>query len=162
MVKTWEVHHMFEIRKISVDETPFADVLYLRWKELNKPDGYPLPDEPSDNDKKPDAIHVAAFHRYRVVGTVRVDGQPDGDKLIRQMAVAPDMRRRGIGAKVLALAEQIAVEEDGAETFRLNAKQDAVPFYQTQGYQLTDEEYLWQAPAHDNPEVHFVMVKSVE
>jgi predicted GNAT family N-acyltransferase len=146
-----------EVRKIGVEEPAFIDVLKLRWEQLDMADDIPLPTEPSNNDKYPHAIHVAAFDDARVVGTVRIDPGIDADGLVRRMAVAPDMRRRKIGTQVLMLAEHFAVDEMDMMTLHLNAKIDAVEFYKSWGYHLTGKQYRW--PSNEDGERHFEMMK---
>ena len=146
-----------EVRRIGIEEPAFIDVLKLRWEELDQNDDIPLPTGPSNNDSHPNAIHVAAFDDARVVGTVRIDLGLDADGLVRRMAVAPDMRRRKIGARVLMLAEHFAADDMEMQTLHLNAKIDAVDFYESQGYHLTGIQYRW--PPTEDGERHYEMLK---
>ncbi len=50
---------------------------------------------------------LGAWLRDRLVGSVR--GRPDGERMeVSRLAVAPDLRRLGIGARLLAAVEAVA------------------------------------------------------
>lgn len=153
---------MIETRRIYPNEPFFEDVLELRWYELDKDDGIKLPTNASVNDITPSTIHVAAFDGSRVVGTVRVDSDKEHERtgLIRRMAVAPDMRHRGIGTLALALAEHLSVQRREVIALRLNARQTAVGFYKANGYETTGNYYTW--PPTDDGNAHLEMIKYLE
>ena len=60
---------------------------------------------------------------------------------IRQMGTMPNHQRRGHAAHVLARLEQVMVEEFGCRTGLLQARQHAIPFYASQGWNLIDTPY---------------------
>jgi len=60
---------------------------------------------------------------------------------IRQMGTLPTHQREGHAAKVLMALELTLVEQHGACTGVLQAREHAVPFYQSQGWSIIDEPY---------------------
>jgi predicted N-acetyltransferase YhbS len=114
----------------------FASVLDLRWRVLDEPVDCRQQTEPSETDRKPDIIHVAAFNGNTAISTVRIDPCPERGEhtvLVRRMATDPIYQRRGIGADVLSEGEKIA-RHRGAEHVILHARIGAIPFYETMGY----------------------------
>lgn len=60
---------------------------------------------------------------------------------IRQMGTRQEARRKGLAAKVLHSLEHTAVAHFGAKVGLLQAREAAIPFYQSQGWILVDEPY---------------------
>jgi len=60
---------------------------------------------------------------------------------IRQMGTLPAHQRKGYAADVLGELERIMSEEFGCKTGLLQARQHAIPFYESQGWTLIDEPY---------------------
>ena len=60
---------------------------------------------------------------------------------IRQMGTRQEARRKGHAARVLQSLEQAAVSHFGAKIGLLQAREIAIPFYQSQGWILVDEPY---------------------
>jgi predicted GNAT family N-acyltransferase len=79
-----------------------------------------------------DAVHLVALERGAVVGTCRLLFEGTTCKLGR-LVVDRDARRRGIGGRLLALAEDEA-RGAGAERIVLNAQTRARGVYRAAGY----------------------------
>mgnify|MGYP003309304897 CR=1 FL=1 len=60
---------------------------------------------------------------------------------IRQMGTLPSHQRQGNAAKVLGDLEKSANKILGAKTGFLQARAPAIPFYESQGWVIIDEEY---------------------
>ena len=60
---------------------------------------------------------------------------------IRQMGTLPSHQRQGNAAKVLGDLEKSANKILGANTGFLQARAPAIPFYESQGWVIIDEEY---------------------
>ena len=60
---------------------------------------------------------------------------------IRQMGTLPGHQRKGYAAGVLGELERIMSEEFGCKTGLLQARQHAMPFYESQGWTVIDEPY---------------------
>jgi len=74
-----------------------------------------------------DAGHLLGIGRLHLVAENR--GQ------VRYMAVDPTRRSHGVGKAILQELETRAIEL-GMQEINLNSRQDAVPFYQKNGYQV--------------------------
>ncbi len=61
---------------------------------------------------------------------------------IRQMGTLPSHQRNGFAALVLRELERCMVEECGAKTGFLQAREHALPFYLAQGWEVIDEPYV--------------------
>lgn len=60
---------------------------------------------------------------------------------IRQMGTLPDHQRQGYAAQVLSALEQAMAEDLNARTGVLQAREPAIPFYKSQGWEVIDEPY---------------------
>ena len=60
---------------------------------------------------------------------------------LRQMAVHPKMERNGLGASILAFAENIA-RDTGYRILMMHARKTAMGFYEKQGYNIHGDEFL--------------------
>ena len=60
---------------------------------------------------------------------------------IRQMGTLESHRRNGFAAVVLEALENASVQQFGAVCGFLQAREVAIPFYQSQGWQVIDEPY---------------------
>jgi predicted GNAT family N-acyltransferase len=89
------------------------------------------------------ADHGLALAEGVVLGTGRLVAPPElgGAATVGRMAVAEPARGRGIGAAVLRLLEQRAVER-GWGAIELHAQVHAVEFYRRNGYAPYGEVYL--------------------
>lgn len=132
--------------------------------------GYPEDAALFPGDDDPDTLHVGALLDDQVVAIASLyrESRPadapgtseraeDHDAgttwRLRGMATEPALRRRGAGAAALRACERHAAEQGGTLLW-CNARTEAVPFYQVNGWALLGEEF-------DIPTVgpHFVMEK---
>ena len=82
----------------------------------------------------PGAAHCPAFGPL-------IDGGPRPAIQIRQMGTLDSHRRKGCAARVLAQLETTSIQEFGAAAGFLQAREHAIPFYLSQGWQIIDEPY---------------------
>ncbi|WP_404943442.1 GNAT family N-acetyltransferase [Rhizobium ruizarguesonis] len=69
----------------------------------------------------------------QAIGTVRLDQKPDGRAIVRLVAIAPDLQRRGHGTAVLERVERLALSL-GIRDLLVHSAPDAVGFYQKFGF----------------------------
>jgi predicted GNAT family N-acyltransferase len=98
--------------------------------------------------------HFCAISYGLVVGTVSLRPLDEATLLLKQMAVAEDRRREGIGTRLLAHAEGWA-HGAGFLLMVLNARMGAEGFYARFGYQAHGE------PFDENTIPHIGMTKSL-
>ena len=140
---------------ILVFEAPLGSDLYrqalaLREAILRRPLGLTLTDEEHADDAL--RRHFCAVARGAVVGSVSLKLLNSETLQLRQMAVAEDRRREGIGARLLARAEDWARGE-GYRLIVLNARLGAEGFYARFGYLAQGE------PFEENTVPHIRMTK---
>lgn len=80
------------------------------------------------------AVHLMAFDGERPAGTCRVfrDGQM-GSYILGRLAVVKEYRGKGLGSRMLQVAEEY-VREQGGEQLALHAQCQAAAFYEKQGF----------------------------
>jgi GNAT superfamily N-acetyltransferase len=126
------------VRRATLDE-----ILPLRHAELRP--GLPLATARFEGDDDPSTVHVGAFlPSGDVVGCATVVARPlDGEAgwQLRGMATRADLVRRGIGARVLAVAEALVRREPGSCLLWCNARVAAVPFYRAQGWVVVSDVF---------------------
>ena len=149
-------------------QAPFDEYYQCRFDVLRKPIGFPRGSEILADDDQ--ALHsyiklenvVVAVGRAHVIpndsdgsqadhagpGAAQcppfgplVEGGPRPAIQIRQMGTRTEFQRRGLASKVLSELELGAVESFGAKVGFLQARINAIPFYQSQGWELIDEPY---------------------
>jgi len=96
---------------------------------------------PEDFDKA--NIHMAAFLGEKVVGTVRLDLVGDSPTVyeVRKMAVDPTIQKRGVGRLMLEAALSEA-QSRGCRHFTLDARKEAIPFFERVGFELTGDHIV--------------------
>ncbi|MBI4328995.1 MAG: exonuclease subunit SbcD [Chloroflexi bacterium] len=120
----------------SLDERKGA--FALRQKVFVEEQGISPKEEWDGRDEE--AVLVVAFLEGRVVGTGRLLME-GGQARIGRMAVEAELRRRGIGAKVLALLEEEA-RQRGLRRAVLHAQTYVKDFYAARGYKEEGETFL--------------------
>lgn len=84
-----------------------------------------------------DCVHVLALAQGKPVGTGRLT--PDGH--IGRMAVLPEWRGHGVGARMLEALMKTA-RERGDRVCRLHAQTSAIGFYTRYGFRTEGGEYM--------------------
>ena len=122
------------------NESEFAAYYDLRWRILRKPWSQPRGSEKDEFETE--AFHVAAWTESGDVIAVGRLHRVSGDcAQIRYMAVDPSQRSRGFGAAILLELESLAVKS-GFREIKLHARDQAVQFYRTHGYELMGRSHL--------------------
>jgi GNAT superfamily N-acetyltransferase len=117
-----------------VTASEFEAYYTFRWKILREPWNQPLGSERDDFEGE--AIHLAAWDDAgHLLGIGRLHRVAENRGQVRYMAVDPTRRSHGVGKAILQGLEARAIEL-GMQEINLNSRQDAVPFYQKNGYQV--------------------------
>jgi predicted GNAT family N-acyltransferase len=93
-----------------------------------------------------EALHIVAVDAGQLVGTCRLVFD-NGIARLGRMAVEPNLRGRGIGARVLEVAERES-RAAGAKRIRLHAQTDAQSLYERGGFQVQGEEFVEEGIPH--------------
>jgi predicted GNAT family N-acyltransferase len=86
-------------------------------------------------------FHLAALESSQLVACVVLHPIDASTIRLRQLAVVPSARNRGIGTKLVGHAEQFAVAH-GYSAIEMHARQSAQPFYETLGYVTEGSEFI--------------------
>ena len=134
---------MIEVRPAG-DAAEVEAALDLRYRVFCDEQGVTLAADQDGLD--PEALHIVAFDDGRLVGTCRLvfDG---GIARLGRMAVEPDMRGRGVGALVLAAAEDES-RSAGADRIRLHAQTAARSLYERGGFEVQGDEFMEEGIPH--------------
>lgn len=127
------------VRRIEIPSTDYTAELQLRNQVLRIPIGLDIKDDDLTGEEQ--YAHFGAFADDLLVGTLYLKPLDDHTAQVKQVAVSQAVRRGGIGSKLMAAAEAQA-ELLGLSEIVLDARIDALAFYQTLGYQTTDDTHI--------------------
>ena len=114
----------------------FEDYFDFRWQTLRKPLNLL---RGSEQDELEDtSFHIAAYEEQTLVGIGRLHTEINNMGRIRYMAVDPKYRGKGVGSSILRELEDIA-QTNNLQACWLNAREDAIPFYLKNGYEIKGE-----------------------
>ncbi len=112
----------------------------LRYEILRKP--WNQPRKSTTDEWEDQSIHVLMVDENGVgvaSGRLQLNSKEEGQ--IRSMAVRADMQSRGLGKKIMAWIEKKALELK-LKTINLDARENAVKFYESCGYKVIGDSYL--------------------
>lgn len=127
------------IRQITFGSDEYKSEVKLRYEVLRKPLGLQFSQE--ELDKENDSYHFGAFEGDELIGCLILVPFSNTEIKMRQVAVAPDRQARGIGKLLVKAAEEFA-QDNGYEWMKLNARETAVKFYLSLGYEIFGEPFL--------------------
>jgi N-acetylglutamate synthase-like GNAT family acetyltransferase len=116
----------------------FEKYYQLRWKILREPWGQPAGSEKDQLEQ--DSFHIMAVAAGEVIGVGRLHLISRNKAQIRYMAVDEKYQNRSVGTSILNALERRAALL-GAEKILLDARENALGFYQKAGYKII-------APSH--------------
>lgn len=111
----------------------------LRFTVLREPWNQAPGSEVLSDEKE--AIHAMVISDGIALGVARMHESSPYQGQVRCVAVASNQQGKGIGKILMAHLEKIAKEKKWKEII-LEARENAVPFYQSLGYQISKESYL--------------------
>ena len=121
------------IIKSPVNNEEWEKYLLFRWEILRKPLGM-------SKDSLTDSIEDESYHLMginkegQVIASGRVHFNSKIEAQIRYMAVDDKLKRKGIGSEIVSKLEQYALSK-GVEKMTLNARENAISFYLSLGYE---------------------------
>jgi len=111
----------------------------LRWAVLRTPWGVDGPDREEDEDRSIHRLLIAGDGEVLAVGRLHRLDEQTGQ--IRFMAVAQGHERKGYGSRLLRSLEK-AARDIALDTVILQARENALPFYEHHGYELVEKSFL--------------------
>ena len=107
---------MIQIEKAELDDAPLIAAL----NNLFAPDGLTLMRTPKFVAERIDGYRVARDESGRLVGCVAVDDYAPSVGELVSLAVAPEAQGQGLGKRLIAEAERLAVQRGYAELFAIS------------------------------------------
>ena len=118
----------------------FEKYYLLRWEVLRKPWNQPRGTEKDENENS--SVHIMALdEKEECIGVSRLQFNTPQEAQVRFMGVRDDQQGKGVGKKLMQYLEEKA-KEKGAEKIVLQARENAVPFYLSIGYTITEKTFL--------------------
>jgi len=128
---------------------------HFRWQMLREPWRMPIGSERDEYDEMSHhRMIVDGKGRPMAVGRLYIT--PDNEGQIRYMAVKPNRRSKGVGSLVLVALESFARQE-GVKRLVINARVDAIAFYEKNGFESQGELSDERGPVR-----HQQMIKSLD
>jgi GNAT superfamily N-acetyltransferase len=121
------------IKHGSTENDIYQECLDIRYEVLRKPLNMIIKPEEKEQDKQ--AVHMLATVDGKAAGTVSLLAGR-----LRQMAVLDGFQGLGLGAKLVIYLEKIA-SEMGLQEVGLDARFNAIGFYEKLGYECCSEVY---------------------
>jgi N-acetylglutamate synthase-like GNAT family acetyltransferase len=127
------------IQMISTNSPAYEQMIDLRMEVLLNPIG--IPRTYINPEKESQDILIAALENNQLLGCCILTHCTENSIQLRQMAVKQNIQRNGIGALIVAFAENKA-KELGYKTIFMNARDAVLSFYEKQGYKIDGEGFI--------------------
>ena len=128
-----------QLKIISISTPEYEAMKTLRAEVLLKPIGVPL--TYIDPEKEAADILLGAFDKEDIIGCCILTHVDDDTLQLRQMAVDTRRQGTGVGAAIIAFAEDTA-KAKGYKTLMMHAREPVVSFYQKCGYRTSGERFF--------------------
>ena len=127
--------------EIRVPKDPKEWGLYydLRWRLLRAPWQRPRGSEKDEIESE--CTHAALFFDGVLAAVSRLQKNSDSEGQIRYMAVDNTFQGQKLGKRILAYLEEQA-QDQGMTSIVLDARENALAFYEACGYEVFEESYL--------------------
>ena len=128
-----------EFKTIEYNTIEYVEMVELRNDILLEPAGMPYAEDVFVDDEE--STHCACYDDGELVACCVLTALDDDAVRLRQMAVAEDRQKQGIGAKLIAFAESEAKGFDFKE-MTLHAQRQAEGFYESCGFHSYGDEFM--------------------
>lgn len=130
---------MLTIKIIPFGSQEYINEVALRYTILREPLGLSFSEEQLESEI--DEIHINAFDKNLLVGTLVLKIVSIDEIKMRQVAVLPELRGKGIGKCMVFFSEGWA-KGRGYKLMSMSARKDSVPFYIGLGYRIVGDEFI--------------------
>jgi predicted GNAT family N-acyltransferase len=113
----------------------------LRFKVLREPWGQLKGSEVLTDEDKANHAMVIDSESGQVVGVARMQTNSPTQGQVRCVAVSTEAQGKGVGKLLMSYLENLAIEK-GYEEIVLDARENAVKFYLSIGYEIIGDSYL--------------------
>ena len=126
------------LKQIDHGSKEYRQMVELRHQILRQPLGLSFSEEELAKEK--DNILIAAFDEDEILGCCMLLKIDDQVLQIRQMAVNNNLQGKGIGASIMAFAENIS-RDKGYRKLVMHARDTAIGFYEKFGFKVVGKEF---------------------
>ncbi len=127
-----------EIRRIAHGSPEYQAMIELRLEVLRRPLGLEFTAEDLQSESADTFLGVLSEGRAQAC--LVLTPRSETDVQMRQVAVAPELQRAGLGTRLVTESERVAAGM-GFQTMVVSARAPAVLFYLRLGYTLVGEPY---------------------
>lgn len=126
------------VKRFTVDSSEYPLSLVLRQAVLREPLGLQLSEE--DLQGEAQQLHFGIFEQMQIQAVVLFKPVTEDTLKLRQMAVSLQQQGKGLGKRLIQQAE-LEVVKLGYKKVEMAARESAIPFYQSLGYQVASEAF---------------------
>lgn len=127
--------------RIPITSEEWEQYYDLRFKVLREPWGQLKGSEVLTDEDQADHAMVMDSETGKVVGVARMQTNTPTQGQVRCVAVSPEVQGKGLGKLLMSYLENLA-KEKGFQEIVLDARENAVEFYLSIGYEIIGESYL--------------------
>lgn len=127
-----------QVSLIEYNTPGYKQMIALRMEILRKPLG--LSFTPEQLTAEAGDLLIGAFENNEIIGCCVLTHHDNDTIQLRQMAVEQGNQTKGVGRKILAFAEQLALEK-GYSILMMHARNVAMDFYKKCGYEIQGNEF---------------------
>jgi ribosomal protein S18 acetylase RimI-like enzyme len=129
------------ITRIPETAQEWEQYYHLRYMVLREPWGQLKGSEVLQDEDQADHAMVIDSDTQEIVGVARLQTNTPMQGQVRCVAVAPHAQGRGVGKLLMNYLEEIA-QQKGIKEIVLDARENAVKFYLSIGYEIFADSYL--------------------
>src|SRR4051812_39149379 len=138
-----------EINIVKPGSEEYEQMIDLRIEALLQPIG--IPASYIEPEKEKADLMIGAFDGGKIIGCCVLTRRSENVVQLRQMAVRPGLKGKGIGMAIIRFAERIAVEK-GYEVVMMHARDPVIGFYEKCGYEIKGEQFFEVGMGHHRME----------
>jgi len=127
----------------------FKDSIAIRHEIFIEEQAYPPGSDIDDLEE--DTEHLVLYENKHPIATVRIYNTENHTYRIERVAVRSEARKRGLGTKLMELAEAKIIELGGTR-ITLKSEDTAIAFYQKFGYEVVGDEIMEYGLSHQQME----------
>lgn len=127
--------------RIPITSEEWEQYYDLRFKVLREPWGQLKGSEVLTDEDQSDHAMVVDSDTEKIVGVARMQTNSPTQGQVRCVAVSSEAQGKGIGKLLMSYLEELA-QEKAFEEIVLDARENAVKFYLSIGYEIIGESYL--------------------
>jgi N-acetylglutamate synthase-like GNAT family acetyltransferase len=127
--------------KIPSTQSEWEQYYDLRFKVLREPWGQLKGSEVLTDEDQAEHAMVVDDETNKIIGVARMQTNTPTQGQVRCVAVSPEVQGRGVGKLLMSYLENVA-QQKGLYEIILDARENAVKFYLSIGYEIIGDSYL--------------------